>query len=84
MKDGARPLYHGCTTTFSQARALHFSGVNGMNMADTSGNSPNANLSLSDPNCIDESCQAFLDAENESQATISWAYQFERHLVSLW
>ena len=41
------------------------------------GNSPNANLSLSDPNCTDESCQAFLNAENESQAAVSWAFQFQ-------
>jgi len=47
-----------------------------MDMPDESGNSPNWNLSLSDPNCIDESCEAFLNAENDSQAQIPFASQF--------
>ena len=38
-----------------------------------------ANLSLSDPNCINagDECTAYYAAQNASQAAVSWAYQFE-------
>jgi len=37
------------------------------------------NLSLSDPACINagDECNAYYAAQNASQDTISWAYQFE-------
>jgi hypothetical protein len=37
------------------------------------------NLSLLDPNCINagDSCTAYYAAQNTSQATVSWAYQFK-------
>jgi hypothetical protein len=38
-----------------------------------------ANLSLSDPNCINagDECTAYYAASNASQDAVSWAYQFE-------
>ena len=36
-----------------------------------------ANLPLSDPRCVDESCLAFKAAEDASQAATPWTYQFE-------
>lgn len=47
-----------------------------MDMTDGSTNAAIANLSLSDPRCTNESCNAFLEAENASQAAIPWTGLF--------
>ena len=46
------------------------SGVEGIALPGTLGNSPSTNIS-----CADEVCQAWLDAQNEY--LVSWTYQFQ-------
>lgn len=48
-----------------------------MDMSPESADPSIANLPLTDPRCINESCTAFYAAENASQAATPWAGQFE-------
>ena len=48
-----------------------------MSLKPGSLSSPYANLPLTDPKCMNDSCIAYYGAHNASQAAVSWTWQFE-------
>ena len=46
--------------------------------------SPIANLTLQDPRCNDDTCLAFVEATDASQAAVSWYFQFEYGHWTTW